>query len=1340
MDLASARKRIRGDATSSGQECGEALDSALTKNLSRRLNSLVLLEETDNSSINRQAQARESVITRTPTRVATTSTPSSSPVPPPIPPKKCLNLVPPIPISSISRSCSLTGSCSDVSSIQGEVFTEGPAFPIPEVVLTITMEQAENAIQVKADDLLFLMSNFDVVDVNSETILDYKEKLDEIGKHLMVTTRDIRQFVRTYSNSGMDLLKTQYWNGQISKLQADVRNHRDKIIAKVMELRETIGNSIANNSIEAKKLELKEREVAAKEALVTSNTNQTLREADEKRNNSLVEAKAKASSIISDVAELDKLVNETTDWKNATDITVKKSMRKIEKWRKEMNKIIETKREFNVLVEKNQFTDEDDEINKEQVEREVQDLKEDLDAAILSIENEDNIRALYTLDITPVADPVKLPKFAGKEGEDFHLFKEEMEKGFIQNRIPTADQLLKLRECLSGAALTLVPKSSVTTIAEAWSVLKKSYGDVYRVIKYRKDELMNVGKIPKVNDRNKGGYSQQIAWFLKVENLMRGILDLGAKHPEYSDAAFSLEFISSIIMMFPQRLTLKLDECQGQRKERMENILAKIEQFREKAQRLQLCLEASSTNSTGGSGGTGGGGTQQYSSVSGGATGGGYRTIQGLIAYKPPRRDENCRICNTLETEGDTENLYDDHFHNFPTGCPRYILMNMKQRFDICRKAKLCLNCHDPEYTFKATDKNHNCAKGKKSRYTCTSSSCRKHMWVCERHRRENKDALERFKEEYQKNHKMVLGLFTAQIHVNVNDPPKKKEELSILKANGSDGKDTPAHRNISTKEATRKLKRKLSSSGESVEVRPIPAGRAQFMIGQTKGKTRPLNIFYDSGCYSLLLKEGVQHELGKSILKTKGPVFVNGVGNTNVKVNDEWITTLQLLDGSRQAVEGWTVDEVTAPLPKINLSKAVKDIKADKPENKTLQKMVVQLVAGGECDILLGQMYLAIFPKPVHSLPSGLTIYELQITPHDERVNSLIGGPHESFELMAQQVGGANFLFSQLMQTLDTYNRFGPPRVSRVLMTQEDEIYNKQHKEWGLGNFGEDVFDDGVKVLEQCENLIEEAPSNSDDEIPLSVIASLHCTDCGVHVSEDEPALLTSLDLEEESTQALKKLQAAKEEGLQIEYRCPRCRSCNDCRRSFQTERVSLREEAEDQKIFDSVNIDWDNKQIVCSLPLRGEEHEFLSNNREIALKVLDQQCYKYHKDEETRDTIVKAFEKLMKNKHMVLFDDLSDDEKKQIESKPVSHWIPWRVVFKHSLSTPARPVFDGSMNTKVDEHGRGGRSLNDLVVKGKVTSLNLVKMIIRFQTGTFAVQGDLKQFYASIKLVASQ
>ena len=381
-------------------------------------------------------------------------------------------------------------------------------------------------------------------------------------------------------------------------------------------------------------------------------------------------------------------------------------------------------------MEKNQFTEND--VSKDQVEREVKDLKADMDAAILTIESEDNIKALYTLDITPVTDPVKHPKFTGKEGEDFHLFKEEMDRGFIQNRISKVDQLLKLRECLFGHALALVPKSTITTIDEAWSVLKKSYGDAYRIIKFRKDELMKVGKFPKVNERDKGGYNQQIAWFLKVENLLKGILDLGRNHPEYSDAAFSLEFISSVLMMFPQRLMQKLYQCPGQKDERLKNILSKIENLREESQGLQLFMEASTPHYAAGSDGTGAGNIQHHSQVSGAR---GHSVVQGLIAYKPPRRDKNCRICNVLETEGDTENLYDDHVHNFPTGCPRYIMMTMKQRSEICKKAKMCLNCHDPEYIFKGPDKNHNCGQGKKTRYTCKNTSCRRHMLICEKHK-----------------------------------------------------------------------------------------------------------------------------------------------------------------------------------------------------------------------------------------------------------------------------------------------------------------------------------------------------------------------------------------------------------------------------------------------------------------------------------------------------------------------------------------------------------------------------------------------------------------------------
>ena len=54
--------------------------------------------------------------------------------------------------------------------------------------------------------------------------------------------------------------------------------------------------------------------------------------------------------------------------------------------------------------------------------------------------------------------------------------------------------------------------------------------------------------------------------------------------------------------------------------------------------------------------------------------------------------------------------------------------------------------------------------------------------------------------------------------------------------------------------------------------------------------------------------------------------------------------------------------------------------------------------------------------------------------------------------------------------------------------------------------------------------------------------------------------------------------------------------------------------------------------------------------------------------------------------------------------------------------------------------EDGTGGRCLNDLVVKGRVETLNPLNMLLRFQVGGAAAAGDLKQFYTSIGLDESQ
>ena len=146
-------------------------------------------------------------------------------------------------------------------------------------------------------------------------------------------------------------------------------------------------------------------------------------------------------------------------------------------------------------------------------------------------------------------------------------------------------------------------------------------------------------------------------------------------------------------------------------------------------------------------------------------------------------------------------------------------------------------------------------------------------------------------------------------------------------------------------------------------------------------------------------------------------------------------------------------------------------------------------------------------------------------------------------------------------------------------------------------------------------------------------------CSDCG-------HAFNINIDSDDKIAR-LKKLQPAIDGGLNIEYRCSRCRNCASCKKAVDTERISLREEAEVAAIEDSVHLDSKNKQITCTLPLRGKEEDFLTSNRFKAVKVLDSQCRKYSTDEETKEQIIKSLKKLFTNGHVKLLDDIPEEMK---------------------------------------------------------------------------------------------
>ena len=79
----------------------------------------------------------------------------------------------------------------------------------------------------------------------------------------------------------------------------------------------------------------------------------------------------------------------------------------------------------------------------------------------------------------------------------------------------------------------------------------------------------------------------------------------------------------------------------------------------------------------------------------------------------------------------------------------------------------------------------------------------------------------------------------------------------------------------------------------------------------------------------------------------------------------------------------------------------------------------------------------------------------------------------------------------------------------------------------------------------------------------------------------------------------------------------------------------------------------------------------------------------------------------------------------------------IPWRVVWKDSTTTPVRPVLDASTNSPRRVDGSGGSNLNNAVCHGKVDSLDLLGVLLRFIFNKHAVAADITKMYNMFRLL---
>ena len=130
---------------------------------------------------------------------------------------------------------------------------------------------------------------------------------------------------------------------------------------------------------------------------------------------------------------------------------------------------------------------------------------------------------------------------------------------------------------------------------------------------------------------------------------------------------------------------------------------------------------------------------------------------------RPPRfqmspngmRLSECRICQELERIGRNKDVYEGHYGNYPTHCPRWSEMEMSDKEKIARVVGYCAQCRGSKVVIKSNGQlskhiatecivKHN----RKHRYTCLNKDCLLHSWICKNHKEENQPLYDAYMSE----------------------------------------------------------------------------------------------------------------------------------------------------------------------------------------------------------------------------------------------------------------------------------------------------------------------------------------------------------------------------------------------------------------------------------------------------------------------------------------------------------------------------------------------------------------------------------------------------------------
>ena len=474
-----------------------------------------------------------------------------------------------------------------------------------------------------------------------------------------------------------------------------------------------------------------------------------------------------------------------------------------------------------------------------------------------------------------------------------------------------------------------------------------------------------------------------------------------------------------------------------------------------------------------------------------------------------------------------------------------------------------------------------------------------------------------------------------------------------------------------------------LHVNEESYKVESDTGDDAVFMfqcIGVCEFK---MNLFYDGGCSDMVISKralDIFMSLNRAKLIQEGPIILRGVGDVkSVCPYGRFQVSIPLHNGREATLTGICLDKVTSTFDGVSLKLAEQDLREHYLHDGGNPNNLPRLLefVGGDTDIMIGIKNNKYFPKEIFRMESGLALYESQFVSIDGS-RGICAGPHKSF------------------------NRFGG-NVNHVYLTEAAMMYSQMQQ-----------FELGIGSIEDLPDAEELEPMICKDQVLLS--------------TESGKSSIVSLAT---TPNCLKKFELIERAGTEASYRCIRCRGCEHCKKSGEVESISIRAEIEQAVIEKSVIINPELRSSEACLPFLCDPTKKLVSNYGRAKKFYENQVKTLNSKPSDKERIISAMKKLFTMGYAAKLDELTEQQRSQIEASPVKYFIPWIVAWnQNSLSTPVRPVFNASSPTA------SGYSLNDLLAKGSNNMNKLIQIFVWWLTYASVFVTDVQKMYNTVKL----